>query len=199
MYVRTTYATGDPAKMEQALQRITTESPKLLADQPGYRGFRLSADRELGKLTMGSWWETEEAERSSNEQLGERRRELLEGLAATVTTDVWEVVAVARAHVPAGSGLRIGRLEFDPAKVDHAIRTFNQTLPKFQEIPGNIGSAVFVDRARGRAMVGTLWADRVALVGSRGPQAAIRGEGVRAGGFRLVSLEEFEVVFADNR
>jgi quinol monooxygenase YgiN len=197
MYVRTTYATGDPANLEQALDGLAAEAPKLLGDQPGYRGFRLFADRELGKLTMGSWWESAEAERSSNEQLGERRGQLLAPFAATVTTDVWEVAAFAAPRAEAGGGLRIGRLEFDPAKVDLAIKAFEQNLPKFQAIPGNAGAAMFLDRARGRALVGTLWADRAALVGSRGAQAAVRGEGIRAGGFRLLSLEEFELVLAD--
>jgi heme-degrading monooxygenase HmoA len=199
MYVRTVYATGDPAKIEQALTRITAESPKVLVDRPGYRGFRLFADRELGKLTMGSWWETEEAERDSNGHLRERRQQLLDAFAATVTTDVWEVAGFVPSRVQAGGGLRLGRLEFDPVIIDQAIRTFQQTLPKFEAIPGNAGASMLVDRVRGRALVGTLWADRVALMGSRGPQAAVRGERVRAGGFRLLCLEEFEVVFADNR
>ncbi|MCC9306669.1 antibiotic biosynthesis monooxygenase [Kitasatospora sp. RB6PN24] len=199
MYVRMTYATGDPAKIDEAIDGLVAEAPKLLADQPGYRGFRLFADRELGKLATASWWETEEAERSSDEQLAERRGQLLAPFAASAVTEVWEVAAYAPARAQAGGGLRLGRLEFDPAKVDQAVRAFQQVLPKFQAIPGNAGAAMLLDRARGRAVVGTLWADRAALAASRGPQAAARSEGVRAGGFRLLSLEEFELVLADYR
>jgi heme-degrading monooxygenase HmoA len=198
MFVRTTYATGDPAKIEQAIDGFTAEAPKLLADQPGYRAFRLFADRELGKLTMSSWWDTSEDERNSDEQLRERRAQLLEPFAATVTTDVWVVAGFTPLAQP-GSALRLGRLEFDPAKTDLALKAFQENLPKFQAIPGNAGAAMFVDRDRGRATVGTLWVDRAALVASRGPQATVRAEGVRAGGFRLLSLEEFDLVLADNR
>jgi heme-degrading monooxygenase HmoA len=197
MYVRTTYATGDPAKIAGALDAISAEAPKLLADQPGYRGFRLFADRELGKLAMGSWWETAEAQRSSDERMREGREQLLASFAVTVTTDVWEAAAFAAPRAQAGAGLRLGRLEFDPARVDQAIEAFRQALPRFQAIPGNVGVAMLIDRARGRAAAGTLWADRAALAASRAAQAAVRSEGIRAGGFRLLSLEEFELVLAD--
>jgi hypothetical protein len=42
--------------------------------------------------------------------------------------------------------------------------------------------------------VGTVWADRAALEGSRGPQALIRGKVAPAAGVTIRSVEEFEVV-----
>src|SRR5262249_44747087 len=69
MYVRTTYATGDPARIESSLELLRREAPDLLAQTPGYRGFGLFADREMGKISMGSWWESEQARTKSDLRL----------------------------------------------------------------------------------------------------------------------------------
>lgn len=77
MFVRTVYATGDPARLDRTLEGLRAEAVGLLSAQPGYRGYGLFANRELGIITMGSWWESEQAERDSDAQLRGRRAELL--------------------------------------------------------------------------------------------------------------------------
>ncbi|MGR6998440.1 hypothetical protein ACU686_10675 [Yinghuangia aomiensis] len=117
MHVRTTYATGDPARIDAALDGLRSEAPGLLQAQPGFRRFGLFADRDLGKILIGSWWDSDHARAASDRQLGDRRRELLAPFAATVATEEREAVSYTPApQLGPGAGMRMGRLEFDPPK-----------------------------------------------------------------------------------
>ncbi|KJS57180.1 hypothetical protein VM98_02795 [Streptomyces rubellomurinus subsp. indigoferus] len=199
MFVRTVYATGNPDRIEQTLDGLRTEALALLTGQPGYRGYGLFADRTLGKIAMGSWWESAEAERASDAALGERRRELLAPLAGTVTTDVWEAVATAPpGSAGPGAGFRLARTDLDPAKVDEAAARFrDQVIPTLEKSPGFVTGAMLAERSTGRLSVGSIYADQESFAASRGPQADARAQAVAALGATLRSLEEFDVVLLD--
>ncbi|RKT18912.1 antibiotic biosynthesis monooxygenase [Streptomyces sp. 1114.5] len=201
MFVRTVYATGDPDRIDRTLDGLATEAVELLSGQPGYRGYGLFADRSVGKITMGSWWESEEAERASDEALGERRRELLAPLAGTVTTEVWEAVATAPPGVAGpGARFRLSRSDVDPATVDTAAEVFrDRVLPVLAKQPGFVTGAMLADRTTGRLSVGAIYADQATFDASRGPTADSRAKALTTLGGTLRSLEEFEVVVLDRR
>ncbi|WP_331767224.1 hypothetical protein [Embleya sp. NBC_00896] len=201
LYVRTTYATGDPAKIESALDALRREAPALLARNPGYRRYGLFADRELGKIQMGSWWESANARSESDRQLRERRAELLAPFADTVTVDDWEAVAFTPAfQVTDDAYMRMGRLEFKPSDAESLVQTFRDMgLPNLEAIDGLEGAVFFIDRAQGRAAVGALLRDRAALLSTRGPQSTVRGESLKKAGVTLRSIEEFQVVLLDGQ
>ncbi|MFJ7247584.1 hypothetical protein ACIQWA_23505 [Kitasatospora sp. NPDC098652] len=201
MFVRTVYATGDPDRIGETLDGLATEAVELLSGQPGYRGYGLFVDRTVGKITMGSWWESAQAERDSDAALGGRRRELLAPLAGTVTTDVWEAVATAPPGVAGpGAMFRLSRSDIDPAKVDTAAEIFrDQVLPVLEKKPGFVTGAMLADRATGRLSVGSIYADRASFDAARGPTADSRARALAALGGTLRSLEEFEVVLLDRR
>ena len=54
MYIRTMYVTGDPARIDEAVDGLTTEGQKMLSTQQGFRGLGLFVDREVGKLLIGT-------------------------------------------------------------------------------------------------------------------------------------------------
>ncbi|MER6567308.1 hypothetical protein ABT288_14220 [Streptomyces sp. NPDC001093] len=201
MFVRTVYATGDPAQLGTAVGALNTRGHDLLEERPGYRGAGVFVDRELGKLLTVSWWESADARRNSDEVMSARRPELLQPFAGTVAVENYEAVVFHRAHRPVtGGGLRVTRLEFDPADADLATDTFHAgVLPRLEVLPGFAGAALFLDRDRGRGMAGTLFADRVSLAASRAGQAVIRRESAAKAHVSVVALEEFEVVHADVR
>ncbi|MDJ0341360.1 hypothetical protein QMK19_14990 [Streptomyces sp. H10-C2] len=201
MYVRTTYATGDPAKIGAALEALRSEAPGLLAENSGYRGYGLFADREIGKIIMGSWWESEQDRANSDKRLRERRAALLAPFADTVTFDNWEAAVYTQTpQVSAGAGMRLGRLEFDPSNGDAFVQTYRDVgLPKLEALPGFAGSALFIDRAAGRATVSLLFKDKAALAASRGPNSAVRGESLAKAKVTLRSIEEFEVVLVERK
>jgi len=201
MFVRTVYATGDPAKVDTAIRALNARGRDLLEERPGYRGSGIFVDRELGKLLAVSWWETEEARRNSDEVMRERRASLLEPFAATTAVDNYEAVVFHSVRRPeAGGGLRISRLEFDPADADLLVDTFRASVvPRLETLHGLARTSLLVDRERGRAIVGALFVDRESLAASRGAQASARHEGAAKAHVTVVGLEEFEVVFTDVR
>ncbi|MGW3119559.1 hypothetical protein ACWDBW_20895 [Streptomyces sp. NPDC001107] len=201
MFVRTVYATGDPAKVDTAIRALNSQGRELLEERPGYRGAGIFVDREVGKLLAASWWESEEARRNSDEVMRERRGALLEPFAATTAVENYEAVVVHQVRPPeAGGGLRITRLEFDPMDADLLTETFRASVvPRLETLSGLARAVLLVDRERGRGRVGTTFTDRGSLVASRGPQAAARHEGAAKAHVTVTSLEEFEVVYADVR
>lgn len=198
MYVRTIYATGDPAELDGAADALSTEGRAMVSELPGYRGMGLFVDRELGKLLVGSWWEDEQSRHDSDERLRKRRAELLAPFARTVAVDNWEAAVARRAKdLGPGAWFRLVRMEAEPSDVDQLVETFQNTaLPKLQSIPGLEGTSLLIDRAKGRAAVGVLYTDRDTLTASRSSVAAVRGEATAKARVTTRSLEEFEVVLA---
>ncbi|MFJ5837910.1 hypothetical protein ACIQGO_14295 [Streptomyces shenzhenensis] len=199
MFVRTVYATGDPTKIDAAIRALNTAGRELLADRPGYRGAGVFADRELGKLLSASWWVSAADRHNSDEVMRVKRAALLEPFAGTVTVDNYEVAALhVLQHPRVGGGLRVTRLEFDPADTDLLADVFRAAvLPRLEAARGVAGASLFVDRERGRGMVGMLFVDRDSLAASRADHALARHEGVAKAHATVTALEEFEVVHAD--
>ncbi|MFI8825899.1 antibiotic biosynthesis monooxygenase [Streptomyces sp. NPDC053431] len=198
MYVRTIYATGDPARLDEVAEVVRTEGRELLAGQPGYRGMGLFVDREVGKLLVGSWWDDEASRQASDENLRERRAEMMAPFAVTAAVDNWEAaVARRREDLATGGGFRLVRLDVAPGDIDLLVTTFRETvLPRVEAMPGFKGISLLVDREHGRAAVGALYADRAALAASRGPVAAVRGEATARARVTTRSLEEFDTLIA---
>ncbi|MFJ8624536.1 antibiotic biosynthesis monooxygenase [Kitasatospora sp. NPDC093550] len=201
MFVRTGYFTGDPARLGRTLDGLSAEAVGLLSAEPGYRGYGLFANRELGVFTMGSWWEDAQAERDSDAKLGGRRAELVAPFAGTVAVDVWEAAAFAPpGEGGPGGGFRLVQAEFDPAAADRLVGLFRErTLPALERMDGFVGGALLIQRERGRASVGAVFRDRAALEASRGPQAEARARVTSTVGVTVRSVEEFEVVVLDRR
>ncbi|MEU6867370.1 antibiotic biosynthesis monooxygenase [Streptomyces sp. NPDC046876] len=198
MYVRSIYATGDPAELDGVAEALRTEGRELVSAQPGFRGMGLFVDRELGKLLVGTWWEDATSRQASYETLSKRRTEMLASFAQTVTVDNWEAPVARRAEdLGPGAGFRLVRMDVEPTGIDLLVETFRDTaLPRLQQVPGLAGISLLVDRERGRAAVGALYTDRGTLAASRGPVAAVRAAATTQAPARTTSLEEFEVLLA---
>jgi heme-degrading monooxygenase HmoA len=198
VYVRTLYATGDPAKLGAAVDATVTEGRALVSELPGFRGMGLFVDREIGKLLTATWWDDEKSRQDSDEQLRERRAVELGPFAQTAAVDNWEAaVAKPPQSVGPGAWFRLARLEFDPGDTDLLVNFFRDVaLPRLEALTGFLGGSLLVDRAKGRASVGVVWSDRDVLAASRAGVAAIRGEAGAQARVITRSIEEFEVVFA---
>jgi heme-degrading monooxygenase HmoA len=196
MFVRTMYITTDPAEVERATESIAKSVPGMLYDKDGYQGFGMFADFAVGKILTGSWWESEQAMRSSDDQLRDRRAEMLAPLVSTVATMGFEAVAYTRPASASSGGFRLQRMMFDPSQADRLIATFNEMgLPRLKELDGFQGATMLMDRQRGMASVGVIFQDMDKLAASRGPQAAIRKAAfAQMSGPQLIALEEMEVV-----
>ena len=201
MFVRTVYVTGDPAKLEAAVRALNSEGRELLEERPEYRGAGVFIDRELGKLLAVSWWGSEAARSNSDQVMRERRRPMLEPFAGTVAVENYEVAVFHAVQQPrTGGGMRSTRVEFDPADTDLFAETFRSSaLPRLEAQPGFAQCSLFVDRQRGRGMVGSIFVDRASMAASRAVQAAARRADAAKARVTVVGLEEFEVLHADVR
>ncbi|MBS2963519.1 hypothetical protein KGA66_10710 [Actinocrinis puniceicyclus] len=200
MFVRTVYAVGDPQKLDAAIEALRSEGRAMLSEQPGYRGMGLFADREQGKLSIGTWWESEKARQDSDEALRTRRAQLLRPFATTMTIDDWEVIAAQRpGRLSAGACMRLTRLEFDPMDADLGAETMRGlVMERLKAMPGVVGIAMFMNRAKGRSTVAVLYQDREALGRSRGSAALLRDDAVGKAHSTVRSVEEFEVVMTES-
>ncbi|WP_371500439.1 hypothetical protein OG871_28000 [Kitasatospora sp. NBC_00374] len=118
--------------------RLKAESVGLLSGQAGYRGFGIFSDRRLGKILLGSWWESAQSERDSYTALHDQRQELLTVFGGTVSVAGWEAAVSRRGDAQPGAGFRLVRLGFDPAAVDRLVEAFETTaLPGLESLDGS--------------------------------------------------------------
>ncbi|MFJ7150686.1 hypothetical protein ACIQVT_21180 [Streptomyces sp. NPDC100445] len=201
MFVRTVYATGDPALLGTAVRSLNSEGRDLLEERPGYRGADVFADRRLGTILTASWWGTEEACRNSDEVMRERRARLLGPFAGTVAVATYEAAVVHHlAHPLQGGGLRVTRLEFEPRDGDLVLDTYRATVvPRAESLPGLARMSLLIDRVGGRGLAGALFTDRAGLAASRAAMAGARHAATAKAHVDVVGLEEFEVLYADVR
>ena len=76
-----------------------------------------------------------------------------------------------------------------------ALRT--EVLPQLQGLPGYRGAVSLVDRATGRSLSITYWADEQALAASRNTVEAIRERAAVTSGSRILEVTEYEVGHTD--
>ena len=200
MFVRSLYITTDPADVGPALDVIAKAVPGMMAEQPGFDGIGVFADRTLGKILTGSWWETEQALKDSDESLRDRRTEMLARFVSTITTMNLEAAAFTRPAPASSGGFRLQRMAFAPDQADKLVKAFKEVgLPRLQELDGFQGASLLLERNLGMGGVSVIFQDMDALAASRGPQAAIRKAAFEQmkEGVQLIALEEFEVVELD--
>ena len=199
MFVRTIYVTGDPANIDTAIQKLTTDTRQLLDQQPGFHGMGVFVDREIGKLLGVSWWDSEETRANSDEVIREQRSAALERFAASTAIDNYEAVVFAPfRQSPPGGGLRLARVEFDPSDADLFAETFRATvIPRLETAPGLARASLLLDRNRGRGLVGTVFTDRASFTASRSAAAAARHEATAKAHVTVTGLVEFDVIVAD--
>ncbi|MER7931347.1 hypothetical protein AB0N99_14460 [Streptomyces sp. NPDC093272] len=200
MFVRTVYATGDPARIETAVRALNSEGRSLLEERPEYRGAGVFVDRDLGKLLAVSWWGTEAARRNSDQVMRERRLPMLEPFAGTVAVENYEVAVFHSVQPPrVGGGVRRTRVEFDPSDAGLLTETFRAcTVPRLEALHGFAQCALLIDPGTGRGTVGVLFVDRASMAASRGGQAAARRQDAAKAHVTVVALEEFEVLHAES-
>src|SRR5947208_10181103 len=89
------FSGADPDKREQASQTIRETVIPTLRKYDGYAGYLALYDPESRQARAVILWESEEAAKTSEETLGERRRQMASGVGLTVeSADLYEAVVV---------------------------------------------------------------------------------------------------------
>jgi heme-degrading monooxygenase HmoA len=83
--------------------------------------------------------------------------------------------------------------------VDAAVRAFENAVGSVQEMDGNKGATLLVDRASGKAITITYWDTEEQLRSSAEQADRIRKQAADAGGLSIRSVESYEVVLEVGR
>lgn len=196
MFIRSMYITADPAMVGPALDVIAKEAPGMFAEQDGYQGMGVFADRVVGKILVGSWWDSEQAMQESDARMTDRRAQMLAPFVSTITTTGMENVAYIRPPSMTSGAFRLQRMMFQPSMADMITQVFRETgMARMKELPGFAGTSLLMDREHGMAAVSVIFEDMASMEAARSTQASIRHEAFRRlRGMQLLALEEFEVV-----
>lgn len=137
----------------------------ILSSQPGYRGVTASANRSANVFGVLSVWETENDRASSDSALENARQGALKIVGGNLTVENLEVVAAGAVRpITAECKLLITRLGMDPAKIDDIVAFFtSDVFPVFKAQPGFCGLHNMIDRAAGKAVVGSAWETQDAI------------------------------------
>src|SRR2546423_4349798 len=171
MYVRTMYLTADPAAVGPALDVIAKEAPGMLAEQEGYQGIGVFADRTVGKILLGSWWDSEQANKDSDERLRDRRMQMLAPFVSTIAVTDFEAAAYIRPDAATSGGFRMHRLAFEPSMADRLVQLFQEKgQPRLPQLQGFSRCSLLIDRQRGMASVGVVFQDMASMEAARSEQ-----------------------------
>jgi hypothetical protein len=89
------FSGADPEKREQAIRTIQERVIPTLREYDGYAGYLALYDPENRQARAVILWESEDAAKSAEETLAERRREMASGVGLTVeSADLYEAVAM---------------------------------------------------------------------------------------------------------
>lgn len=144
---------------------LRQEALPILRAQHGYRGVTASGNRSTNVFGILSVWETETDRASSDSALGKARQEALKVVGGELTVENLEVaVAGAVKPITVDCKLLITRLAMEAAKVDEIVEFFkSEVFPVFKSQPGFCGLHNMIDRAAGKAVVGSAWETQEAI------------------------------------
>jgi hypothetical protein len=153
--------TADPAQVDDLVQYVASDARKVVEDHPGNRGMALLVIPELAVAVVETFWVTGDAIRDSENVEEPLRKETVRRGRATLSVERHEVASSVRASRPhAGAGVRLIRVDIDPARADAAIADFDDTaLPWLTEADGFCSALLLVHRRSGRGLVETTWRD----------------------------------------
>ena len=201
MYVRFSQVAGDPQVVSDALRQMEYEVRPAVETQPGSMGLALHVTAQPGVVILESFWATDEALRASERAVAPGRGEaaLLGG--GTVTVERYRL-PVFEQDVPGrgGEGVRLTRMDAEPAVVDDVIEVFGDTfVPWLAETPGFHSALLCADPASGRLIGQDIWHDPPALTASAGAAAAARAAVARSAPCAIRAVQEQVQVFSSAR
>lgn len=193
--------TADPQKLDESIKFIQAEVRPQVDSQPGSLGTALYTNPEPGLAILESYWASDDAMRASEHHLGPTRRAAMERAAGTVCVERYQVpVFELEAPVRGGAGLRLTRMDLEPASVEDAVEAYGDTaVPWLADTRGFCSTLLLVDERTGHAISETLWRDKEVLAATRSVEAAVRVETVASTGCVIRAVEEYGLVASSAR
>jgi hypothetical protein len=199
--MRINMITADPEKLGDSIKFIEAEVRPQVDSQPGSLGTALYTNPGPGLAILESLWASDEAMVASEHHLGPTRRAAVERAAGTVCVERYQVpVFELESPVRGGAGLRLTRMDFEPAAVEDAVEAYGDTaVPWLADTEGFCSTLLLVDDRTGHAISETLWRNQETLAATRSVAAAVRVETVAATGCVIRGVEEYGLVSTSAR
>jgi heme-degrading monooxygenase HmoA len=201
MHARMNMLIGDPARIDEVTHYLDQTVRPHVEAQPGSRGLAVLTDRDQGVTMIASYWETADAMAVSEHAVQTSRKEATELADGVVTVEHYEVpVFVRRSRPQAGAGIRITRMESDPADIDISIQGFRDTaIPGLVKMPGLCSAQFMADRDTGRCLVIAAYENSETLAASRAGVARLRADTLAKTHATVRSVQEFSLLFTSVR
>lgn len=201
MHMRLNMITADPRRLSDSVQFIEAEVRPQVDSQPGSLGTALYTNPGPGLAILESFWASDNAMAASEHHLGPTRRAAVERAAGTVSVERYQVpVFELEAPARGGAGLRLTRMDFEPAAVEDAVEAYGDTaVPWLADTDGFCSALLLVDDQTGHAISETVWQNSEALAATRSVAAAVRVETVAATGCVIRAVEEYGLVSTSAR
>jgi predicted ester cyclase/heme-degrading monooxygenase HmoA len=192
---------GNPTQLDDAARYLRGTVRPYVEAQPGNRGVGFLTNADLGLCLIGSYWDSVDAMTASEQAVEVSRKELTQLMGGTVTVEDYEVpVFVRRSRPPEGAGVRLVRVEANPATVNMAIDEFRNTaVPELMDMPGLCSAQLLTDRATGRGIAAITWESADAMVASRAEGARLRASIAAVTHAQVRSVEEYRLEFSSVR
>ena len=200
MHVRVSRCQCAPDRVDDCSAEVGRGAPAV-RETPGSQGAAALFDRSSGTGLLVSYWDSEQAMRSSEGKAEGMRAAIADAGGGRITSvEQYEVALLERAAPSqAGTFARINIVTGSADRVDEAVEMIrSQALPILKAQSGFRQAAVFVDRASGRSLVTSVWTTAEEREAS---EAAIQqtrrqvGASVQAD----IQVELYEVTFSDIR
>jgi hypothetical protein len=167
----------------------------------GSLGLSLYTNPALGVAVLESYWVSRDTLRASEHQVSASRQAAVRRAVGTVSVERYRVPVCER-EIPlrTGAGLRLTRMDIDPANAEEAAEVYGATaVPSLTETDGFCAALLFLDRRTGHSIGETIWLNPQRLAASRSAAAAVRVETVALTGCVIRAVEEYGLVFSSAR
>ena len=201
MYVRMYTLAGDPARLGEATRYLEDKVRPEVEAQPGSRGMAVRSNADLGVCSIATYWDSADAMDASERVVQVPRKEVTEMIGGTVGAEQYEVPVFLRNGRPGpGAGIRMSRIDCDPAQVSTAIEEFrHRTGPALLDISGLCSAQFLVDRGTGHCIAASTWEDMDIMRSTRSQVAALRAGLATVTHAQVRGVEEYMLNFSTVR
>jgi heme-degrading monooxygenase HmoA len=201
VYARTTNIQAQLSCIDAGIAHVRDEVMPALAALDGFVGLSLLVDRESGRCIAASAWETEDAERSSAEQIAPVRERAADVFGGAATAEAWEIGGLHRDHRSNdGACVRATWIKVPPGQVDRAMDFYRTSvLPALENLEGFCSASFLINRSTGRAVSSTTFDSHAAMDRNSDRATELRNTRTRELGADIVDVGEFELTLAHLR
>lgn len=201
MYARSTTIHAQAASIDEGIEHMRDEVMPALMGIDGCVGLSMLVDRESGQCIATSAWQSEDAMRASEGQVGLIRDRVAEIMGGSAQVDEWEIAALHRDHRSSqGACVRATWVEVDPTQMDRAIDVFRMTgLPAIESLEGFCSASLMVNRSAGRSVSSVTYDSHEAMDRNREQAGMVRMTAMQETGANVLDVREFDLAIAHLR